>query len=308
MRLRALGVLTVLAAVLAGCGPGTGGASPGVRLTVTDDFGRETLLEQNPVDTASTDTVMRVLQRYADVDTRYGGGFVQAIDKQTAGRVNGRQLDWFFYVNGILADEGATATKIHESDRIWWDRRDWGSAMHVPAVVGSFPEPFVSGLDGKRFTTRLECDDAVEEACDVAAKKLGDLGVVAARSRPMTDGGVENLRVVVGLWPNVREDRALRLLDGGPKSSGVYARFSDDGRKITAFDPQGAPSRELGPGTGLVAALRYREDAPTWFVGGTDAAGVRTAAAALSETVLAEKYALAIEDDLPIALPVPEEE
>ena len=307
MRLRAVLVLTALAALAAGCGPGAGGASPGVKLTVTDDFGRETLIEKPTVDTASSDTVMRVLQRYASVDTRYGGGFVQSIDKRSAGRVDGRQLDWFFYVNGILADEGAAATKIRASDRIWWDRRDWGAAMHVPAVVGSFPEPFVSGLDGKRFTTRIECDDAVEEACDVASERLGDLGVVAGRSRPKTDGGVENLRVVVGLWPNVREDRALRLMDGGPKSSGVFARFSDDGRTLTALDAQGEPARELGPGTGLVAALRHREDAPTWFVGGTDAAGVRAAADALRETVLAEKFALAINDDLPVALPVTEQ-
>ena len=296
-------LLAVLAAVLSACGPGSGGASPDVRLTVTDDFGRKTLLEQSPVDTASTDTVMRVLQRYADVDTRYGGGFVQAIDKVSAGRPNGGQLDWFFYVNGILADKGATATKINAGDRIWWDRHDWSQAMHVPAVVGSFPEPFVSGADGERIPTRIECDDAVEKACDVAAERLGDLGIVAAKSRPLTDGGAKNLRVIVGLWPNVREDRALRLMDGGPERSGVFARFSDDGRTLTALDPQGEPVRELGPGTGLVAALRYRDEAPTWFVGGTDAAGVRAAAAALDETILAEKFALAINDGLPVALP-----
>ena len=303
MRIRARLGLAALAALLAGCGPGAGGASPDVRLTVTDDFGRETLIEQDPVDTASTDTVMRVLQRYADVDTRYGGGFVQSIDKRAAGRVGGRQVDWFYYVNGILAGEGATATRIHAGDRVWWDRHDWGAAMHVPAVVGSFPEPFVHGVGGKRIPTRIECDEAVEEACDVVAERLGDLGVVAATSRPRTDGGVENLRVVVGLWPNVRQDRALRLMDGGPERSGVFARFSGDGRTLTALDAQGAPSRELGPGTGLVAALRVRDDAPTWFVGGTDAAGVRAAADALSENVLGEKFALAISDDLPVALP-----
>ena len=300
--------LLALAAVLTACGAGAGGASPGVRLTVTDDFGRETLVEQSPADTASTDTVMRVLQRYAEVDTRYGGGFVQAIDKLSAGREDGRQLDWFFYVNGILADEGAAATKIHAGDRVWWDRHDWTDAMHVPAVVGSFPEPFVNGLDGKRIPTRIECDDAVEAACDVASDRLADLGVVAAKSRPLTDGGVENLRVVVGLWPNVRDDRALRLMDGGPDRSGVFARFSDDGRTLTALGPDGKPVRELGPGTGLVAALRHRDDAPTWFVGGTDVAGVRAAAEALDETVLAEKFALAISDGLPVALPATEAE
>jgi hypothetical protein len=41
-------------------------------------------------------------------------------------------------------------------------------------------------------------------------------------------------------------------------------------------------------------------------VTGTDEAGVVAAARALDESVLGEKFALAISDDLPVALPVVE--
>ena len=47
---------------------------------------------------------MRLLQRKFEVETRYGGGFVQEIDGVGGGREAGRPVDWFFYVNGIEAE------------------------------------------------------------------------------------------------------------------------------------------------------------------------------------------------------------
>jgi hypothetical protein len=42
-----------------------------------------------------------------------------------------------------------------------------------------------------------------------------------------------------------------------------------------------------------------------WFVTGTDGAGVAAAARALDESVLSDRFALAISDDLPVAVPQP---
>jgi hypothetical protein len=299
-------VLTAALAAVAGCGPGGGERASEVRLTVTEDFGAETVLERPRPETRGSDTVMRLLQRNAKVRTRYGGGFVQSINGRGGGREGGRPFDWFYFVNGVLADQGATSVEVRPGDRIWWDRHDWGATSTISAVVGSFPEPFVSGIEGKRFTTRLECGDTVEAACDEAKRRLGALGVTVGTSRPGTEGGFENLRVVVGTWPEIRGDRAVEQLERGPQTSGVYARVARDGRSITALDPRGRPARRLGPGTGLVAATRWRLDAPTWVVTGTDAAGVAAAARALDESVLAEKFALAIAGDLPVSLPVVE--
>jgi hypothetical protein len=300
---RASGLLLALAALLGGCGPGAGAAPEEVRLTVTDGFGGRTLLERPGPEVRGGDTVMRLLQRNAKVTTRFGGGFVQSIAGRDGGREGGRPVDWFFFVNGVPSDKGATAVPVRPGDRIWWDRHDWGATATVPAVVGSFPQPFVSGIGGKRFTTRLECDPGVEAACDEVDRRLRALGVVTGRSRPATEGGFENLRVAVGRWPEIRVDRAVQQLERGPKASGVYARVSRDGRSITALGAGGATARRLGPGTGLIAATRWRTDAPTWVVTGTDEAGIRQAASALDESVLAEKFALAISGGLPVALP-----
>ena len=70
------------------------------------------------------------------------------------------------------------------------------------------------------------------------------------------------------------------------------------------LDAAGRVTRTLGAGTGLVAATKLPDDRPTWVVTGTDAAGVESAAAAPSRrATLEHRFALAVSDDLPVALP-----
>jgi hypothetical protein len=173
----------------------------------------------------------------------------------------------------------------------------------VRAVVGSFPEPFVHGLDGEKLPTRIECEQAVADACSTVQKRFTGLGVVAGKALPGTSGSIETLRVAVGVWGDLRDDSALRQVERGPRASGVYGRFIDGGQRFEALDARGRIVGELGPGTGVILATRFRDNQPVWAVTGTDADGVRAAAAAFDESVLNEKFALAISDDLPISLP-----
>lgn len=291
--------------VLGACGVGAGKGDDDVSLVVTRDFGAQVLGEYGPGPVEGSETVMRLLQRNFDVKTRYGGGFVQSIDGLAGGRDGGRPVDWFYYVNGVEAERGSATAEVRAGDRVWWDRRDWGAAQRVPAVVGSYPEPFLHGQHGKRWTTRVECVRGQEKgACSDVARRLGEDGVIAAKSLVGTEGGDENLRVLVGEWKDIRFDRAGRLLDDGPQASGVFARFSDDGTGLALLDAEGRVERTLGAGTGLIAATRWEDQPPTWFVTGTDAAGVRAAVRALEEGALGRHYALAISDDVGVPLPV----
>ncbi len=138
-RLVALTLVLLLAAGLAGCGLGAGDRDTEARVLVTRDFGGDELGGRIFQAVPSSETVMRLLQRGFDVKTRYGGGFVQSIDGLAGGREDGRPVDWFFYVNGVDLETGAAEVDVHDGDRIWWDRHDWGATAHVPAVVGSYP-------------------------------------------------------------------------------------------------------------------------------------------------------------------------
>jgi hypothetical protein len=297
--------LAVLACALAACGVGEGEQGGEATVVVTRDFGATEVGRETASGVPAGETMMRLLQKRFDVETRYGGGFVQSIDGLAGGRSGGREVDWFFYVNGIESSAGANARKVSQGDVIWWDHHDWSAAMRIPAVVGSFPEPFLSGEGGKRIPVRIDCAPAAERECDEVQKRLVDAGVQAvSKAAPRAGTGTRTLRLLVGTWSDIRADRAALLLEQGPAESGVFARPAEDGSRIELLDERGEVERTLDAGAGLVAATRYVDQQATWFVTGTDAAGVAAAAAAVDADVLQNHFAVAIEDGRGVPLPV----
>jgi Domain of unknown function (DUF4430) len=311
MRLRAALLLVIGALAAGGCGFGSGSSNGQVTLTVSRDFGGERLQPPITAQAHQGETVMRLLQQHFEVTTRYGGGFVQEIDGIGGGRANGHRVDWFYYVNGLQADQGAAQRKLSTSDHVWWDRHDWTATMSIPAVVGSFPEPFESGSQGKRLPIRMVCLGPVGRSCDEVQKRLEseDVNTVARSDLPQSVG-TDTLRILVGAWIDVRKDIAARTLEDGPGASGVYAKPSADGRKISLLDADGHVARVLGAGGGLVAATRYQGQGATWIITGTDEVGVAAAAAGLTEDQLGDHFAVALDrgvgTPLPVAQPEPE--
>jgi hypothetical protein len=296
------------AVAAAGCGIGPGAATEGTTyLTVTRDYGAERLLESSVDDPPESETVLRMLDSEAEITTRYGGGFVQSIEGLQGEEAGSGRFDWFFYVNGIESPSGAADVRVYGGDRIWWDYRDWSAAMRVPAVVGSWPEPFAHGSEGKRFPVRIDCFGA-DDDCTGVADRLADEGVAPSIGAPGARSEGDLLRVVVGTWDQVRADNAVAQIEDGPATSGVFADFEpsfdaiyDD---LVALDPTGREAGRFGPGTGLVAAVREGEEQPTWVVTGTDEAGVEAAVGLLDPESLRDRYAVAVTGGREIPLPV----
>lgn len=287
-------LVAVVALLLTGFDVGGGGREGGsARVLVTEDFGTRVVGARVVQELPANETAMRMLQRNFDVETAYGGRYVTAIDGREGSRTG--QRDWFFFVNGIGSQVGAAEVDVHPGDAIWWDRHDWSGSQRVEAVVGQFPEPFAHGFDGRRLPLVLQCAASAEEACQQVAERLTAVGALPARQTLGTNVETAVLRVLVGEWAAIRRDHALRLLDRGPQTSGVYARFADDGASLELLDPAGEVVRRLGAGAGLVAATRLGEQVPTWAVTGTDAAGVAAAAEALVADRLRNRFAVAIE-------------
>jgi hypothetical protein len=298
-----LGLLGCIAA-LAGCGLGAGPAPRAVKLLVTDEFGARALGSEVTPTVHGQETVMSLLLRNRKVTTRYGGGFVQSIEGLAGGTEGAKPVDWFYYVNGVEAPEGAAATDVHPGDHIWWDHHDWSQTAHIPAVVGSFPEPFLNGLAGKRLPVTVECADATGRACRTVTDRLREAHVPAAIAA-IGGGGGKTLRVLVGPWAAVRAEPGTRGIERGPATSGVYARMATDGSSIAILDADGQTVRTLAAGAGLIAATRQGEDAPVWVVTGTDASGLEAAARAFNQADLASRFAVAATAGGTIALPAP---
>lgn len=292
----------VLAIAAAGCGLGAGRGTGGVTLTVTQDFGTRQLATISAAHVPGSETVMRMLERHLTVGTRYGGGFVESIDGHSG---NGSQHDWFYYVNGVQASQGAATTAVHRNDRIWFDLHDWSATDSIPAVVGSFPEPFANGFGGKRYPVTIECASNVDAACKRVTAALSAAGVPVADQLIGTGSGSDTLEVVVGTWREVAPEVAAELIAHGPGASGVYAKFSNNaGTSLELLDPAGRVGRTLGADAGLIAATADSSSAPTWLITGTDVAGVTAASNAFNARSLHDRFALAVQGSTQLPVPL----
>ena len=305
---RACPVIAV-ALALAGCGLGAGDerAGAGAELRVTRDFGRTQVASERLSQVREGQTVMRFLRSRFDVNTRFGGRFVQSING-LAGSRSGAQLDWFYFVNGIEAGVGAAEFELSPGDRVQWDRRNWEATMRVPAIVGAFPEPFRHGKEGKKLPVRVECDDPAVDPCEEVKRRLHHVGVSASGSAVGVPGAREAIRVVVGTWNDAKVVRAAAELEGDPDESGVFARFAGGGRSLELLDETGRVARtvEPGDGTGLVAATRPTDDELVWLVVALDGEGLEAAARALDERRLRNAFAVAATGDEVEKLPLEE--
>jgi hypothetical protein len=318
LRLRITATAAALFAVaVAGCGVGEGESDEGTAsLRVTRDHGAELIAEATTADPSESETVARFLDREAEVETSYGGNFIDSINGVESSVESGRTLDWYFYVNGIWSPVGAAEARVRANDRIWWDYRDWTSAYRVPAVVGSYPEPFLSGFDGERWPTQVVCLPSAQgaesdDACDATASKLNEAGIEAEVVEGLAGSDPdENLRVLVGAWDELRADKAARTMEEGPQVSGVFARPIPCDEKSYALEPYDSEG-EKGVGSydaAWVATVQRESERPTWVVSASTPARLSDAAAMLEEEALRDRYAVASFDGgEPVALPAAED-
>ena len=166
---RALAALAALV-LLAGCG-GAGEEEGMATLWVTRDRGAEVLLDAK-VDAGQT--LMRALNSKVELETRYGGRFVQAIDGLSGSLED--QRDWFWFVNGYEGDRSASSYRLRDGDVAWLDYRGWRREGEARVVVGAFPEPFLHGYDGKTRPAAVRFEGSRTRA-DELARTIGAASV-----------------------------------------------------------------------------------------------------------------------------------
>jgi hypothetical protein len=217
---RSVLLLVALGLALGGCGEertGSGTAS----LWVTRDRGSAVIHTGGvPAGISALEAVDREL----DVETSYGGRFIQSIEG-IEGSLDD-QRDWFWYVNGLEGDRSAAEYELRPGDVVWWDYRSWAEQMQVPVVVGAFPEPFLHGIGG-------DVPRAVVVGDSPVAEKLARL--IGGRVVPRAPPGANVLRIVPG--------RGLRASRSGDRV--VFTLGAEDAPRL-AWDPPLALSRYEG--------------------------------------------------------------
>ena len=179
MKPRALAALLVLV-LLGGCGGAAEGEGT-AQLWVTRDRGAQLLVE---AEVEAGQTLMRALDGEVDLETRYGGRYVQSIDG-VAGSLDA-QRDWFWFVNGYEGDRSAASYRLRDGDVAWLDYRAWERDGEARVVVGAFPEPFVHGWNGRVRRAVVRFEGSRARATRLA--RLVGAGSIEPLGTPVPDG------------------------------------------------------------------------------------------------------------------------
>jgi len=123
-------------------------------------------------------TAMQALDREADIETRYGGRFVQSIEGHEGNL--GARRDWFYFINGFEGDRSATDYELRDGDVEWWDLRSWRKRMREPVVVGAFPEPFLHGFGGQTRPVSVRYVTGTRSGAAAIGRLLGASSVAPA--------------------------------------------------------------------------------------------------------------------------------
>jgi hypothetical protein len=285
-RLLLLAILWLFCALaFGGCSVGTlgeTGADITVRVVATRDFGRELVFSETLQVPPGT-SAMAALEQVAEVETAYGGGFINGIND--VGSEHGR--DWFFSVNGISSNVGALAYTLHDGDVEHWDFHDWGFRMFAPASVGYFPEPFLHGYNGEVYPTVIVCEDGMEDSAQALLNRLKGFGVADVTIQSVS-GLVESDKQYSNLILLATIDCGLvSELNQVWERLGFFVHFENG--VMVSYDSTGDTTGAYGPGCGVIQATQNPWNPKgigvcenvVWMVSGTDEAGVESAVDAL---------------------------
>ena len=215
--------------------------------------------------------------------TRFGGRFVQSIDGVSGKGAGGRPRLVLLRKRAARVQGRRRLRALARRLRAVGLPRLAGDRMDIRAIVGAYPEPFRSGVEGKRCRCGSSAPTPARRRASGSSRRMSDAGIPASGAALGAAGNQKVIRVVVAPWERARRLPTVRAIEQGPRRSGVFARFTrwrDEARAARRRRKSGARG---GPGTGLVAALAAdRRPSSSGWSPGLDDAGVDRAAAALS--------------------------
>ncbi len=276
----------------AGCAPGKNNPGPPAGtalLLVTWDYGAEVIVEKY-VEVSDGQTIFEIMVRELDVDTAYGGLFINGINGLESGYTGMRgserkMADWFFFINGVASDTGPHDQLARPGQVIWWDYHEWDGSGLIGAVTGAFPQPFVQGYTDEPLPVTVYFTSGQEEAAEDVKATLEEEGVADIGLLPLSDDVATRRQgpsVVVGLWSEVSEFPSFVELNERKERSGLYAYYNDEGLSLLRQDGSVAEKVTGGAGSIIATGAGLGDSKVMWMILGTDGEGLARAVAALA--------------------------
>jgi len=271
-----------------------------VRVVATQNFGQELMFDET-LEVAPDTSAMAALMQVAEVETAYGGGFVNAINGVRSGYAGSQKTkgDWFFYVNGIQSNVGALDYEMHDGDVQHWDFHSWSFRHFIPAIIDGFPTALRNGFGGRVSPNLIVCPENMKESARKLETELVKLGVNNISLKSFSEFTVNEKEssnlILVGLPDN----DLISELNQNWQRLGFFAYFENG--NLIVIDSSGKITTKYGAGTGLIQATQNPWNPKgigacenvVWLVSGTDEAGLGKALDALIDHHSELQYACA---------------
>lgn len=248
-------------------------------LSVTEYFGSNSVYAES-LAFSKEQSLLDVMRDHLDVETAYGGSFVNAINGTKSGYTSKsiftrKKRDWFYYVNGSIAPVGADSVKLAAGDSVWWDYHDWaGDGSSTPNVVASYPHPFTTGYNGVQPGTTIYYSGNHATDANRLAEALRGVGASGVSTATYDNSQVEHPArnvIVLGTWKELQGQSALQNLFGAPTRTGLYAKFGEG--DVQMLNYQGKPTGRTGQ-SAILATGTGSGTNPVWLVIGSTDAGL----------------------------------
>ena len=265
--------------------PFAGSSQAQVRVVATTGFGAHTLFDVTVALEEETSAI-EILRSVAEVETSYADCFIEAING-VGGTSQRGKMDWFYCMNGIMADSGACDYELRDGDVEWWDFHDWSFRRNVSATIACFPSAFVNGYEGQIRPTLVVFEDPFEPEAERILGTLGEAGVEDARSVPLsglTSGEKETSNIVLVATSTAEP---VREIYGLWDRLGLFTLVADG--RLRTFSASGEEVASASEAAGVLEAMQNPWnpsgtgacDNVVLLVSGCDMAGVRAASDAL---------------------------
>ncbi len=258
-------------------------AEPTVQLRISKNFRDQLSLTSLPL--KEKDSVIDLLRRAAVIQTAYAGGFVTQINGIPEAFSND-QKNWFYYVNGILSQVGALQYRPDNGTQIWWDFHPWKDALYISAVVGAYPQPFVSGYEGVVPPTKLLMSEGFKEKVLILEKSMKALGVKQVDSAvfdPHREYNEAVYYVFIAKWEELMKSSQIKKAHKDFLKSGFPVQVSKSG-ELEILNVKGEVQKEIPNAAVFLAVSGLLERIPFWVITGKNEREIEQALSLLSES------------------------
>ncbi|MCG8538943.1 MAG: DUF4430 domain-containing protein [Clostridia bacterium] len=279
-------LLIISISTLMGCSKKYDLEDGSVNFIISRDFGAEEL-DNKTIEISEDLSVIEVLEGNFDVKTAYGGGFINSINGLKSGFTgmkDKKKVDWFYYVNGMLAHVGAGEYYLKPDDIVIWDYHDWSSSSYISSIIGAYPRNFINGYEEDNLKTEIIYSKDYGDEGNKLLDYLKERGLKAIEIEGLNGEELENGQVnsiVIGTWDDISGLSYIKDIYEAGKRSGLFFRFD---KELQVLNYMGDGSKEYERGAVITSITKeYGSKGTLWLITGNDERDIERAIKLLYE-------------------------